>query len=91
MYEVFSWNYFEFNFPDEQINKELLPWKEKVDAEGGIVVGSSLVTLDVSKCKYGECTFGNLVADAMVYSVSVPFCMSIFQLVQKLLELLFNK
>ncbi|KAJ8919181.1 hypothetical protein NQ315_012168 [Exocentrus adspersus] len=57
------------NLPqDDQINKELLPWKELVDAEGGAVVGSTLVTLDMSKCKYAECTFGNLIADAMVYS-----------------------
>ncbi|KAJ8968011.1 hypothetical protein NQ314_002545 [Rhamnusium bicolor] len=55
---------------DEQINKDLLPWKSLVDAQGGVIVGSSLVTLDIGKCKYGECTFGNLVADAMVYSVS---------------------
>ncbi|XP_023313034.1 apyrase-like [Anoplophora glabripennis] len=53
---------------DEQINKDLLPWKEMVDAMGGTVLGSSLVTLDMSKCRYAECTFGNLVADAMVYS-----------------------
>ncbi|XP_018574618.1 apyrase [Anoplophora glabripennis] len=53
---------------DEQINENLLPWKQMVDAEGGAIVGSSLVTLDISKCKYAECTFGNLIADAMVYS-----------------------
>lgn len=55
-----------------------------VDAEGGVVVGSSLVTLDISKCKYGECTFGNLVADAMVYSVSLSFNEIIIKKVKQL-------
>ncbi|KAJ8983905.1 hypothetical protein NQ317_006709 [Molorchus minor] len=53
---------------DASINQELLPWKTLVDSQGNVVLGSSLVTLDVGKCRYSECTFGNLVADAMVYS-----------------------
>lgn len=58
-----------------------------VDAEGGVVVGSSLVTLDISKCKYGECTFGNLVADAMVYSVSLSFNEIIIKKVKQAIQL----
>ncbi|KAJ8983904.1 hypothetical protein NQ317_006708 [Molorchus minor] len=53
---------------DEQINQDLLPWKTIIDAQGTVVIGSSLVTLDRSKCRYAECTLGNFVTDAMVYS-----------------------
>ncbi|KAJ8967992.1 hypothetical protein NQ314_002526 [Rhamnusium bicolor] len=58
-------------FPqDEQINRDLQPWKTIVDSQGSVILGSSLVTLDRSKCSYAECTLGSFVTDAMVYAWS---------------------
>ncbi|KAJ3665034.1 hypothetical protein Zmor_000550 [Zophobas morio] len=53
---------------DDTINQELQPWKDEVDAVGNRVIGSTLVTLDESMCRYSECLLGNFVADVMVYS-----------------------
>ncbi|RZC39648.1 uncharacterized protein BDFB_009824 [Asbolus verrucosus] len=53
---------------DEEINKELQPWKDVIDELGNRVIGKTLVTLDQTMCRYSECLLGNFVADAMVYS-----------------------
>ncbi|XP_074040522.1 apyrase [Leptinotarsa decemlineata] len=53
---------------DEEINKELLPWKKMVDELGDRVVGSSLVDLSNVDCDRKECTLGNFITDATVYS-----------------------
>ncbi|VEN61869.1 unnamed protein product [Callosobruchus maculatus] len=52
---------------DENINKELLPWKTLVDAQGQKVIGSTLVSLDQTACQRKECTLGNFITDAMVF------------------------
>nr|XP_023023869.1 apyrase [Leptinotarsa decemlineata] len=68
---IFLDTYFE---QDEQINQDLAPWKAVVDAQGDVVIGSSLVSLSVEGCYYKECSLGNFVTDAMVfaYSQSAP-------------------
>lgn len=44
-----------------------------VEAEGSVVIGSSLVTLSRTGCYYSECTLGNFVTDAYVFGVSISF------------------
>ncbi|XP_018574672.1 apyrase [Anoplophora glabripennis] len=53
---------------DEEINQEMQPWKDVIDVLGEQVIGSTLVTLSRSNCRYAECTLGDFVTDAMVYS-----------------------
>lgn len=60
-----------FIFSDEEINQELQPWKDIIDVQGEKVIGSTLVTLSKSNCRYAECTLGDFVTDAMVYSVVI--------------------
>jgi len=71
--EVESWDgqpiYMDADLPqDEAMVEEMKPWKAEVDAQGSVVVGSTLVELDklTNSCYDGECTLGNFVADAMV-------------------------
>ncbi|XP_034245114.1 apyrase-like [Thrips palmi] len=75
--EVASWSgnpiYMDSDLPqDEAMLQEMQPWKEKVEARGHVVVGSTLVELDkmTHDCYSGECTLGNFVADAMLDYVS---------------------
>ncbi|XP_001848684.2 apyrase [Culex quinquefasciatus] len=51
---------------DEQIMRELIPWREEVDVLANRHVGSSRVILSKAECRTGECNFGNFVADAFV-------------------------
>ncbi|KAJ8919180.1 hypothetical protein NQ315_012167 [Exocentrus adspersus] len=53
---------------DLEINQELQPWKDIIDVQGEVVIGSTLVTLSRSTCRYAECTLGDFVTDAMVYA-----------------------
>lgn len=46
------------------------PWYARVEAEGSVVIGSTLVTLSKAGCYYRECTLGNFVTDAFVFAVS---------------------
>ncbi|VEN61872.1 unnamed protein product [Callosobruchus maculatus] len=50
--------------------KDLEPWKRMIYAQGSKIIGSTLVTLDMSACHYAECTLGNFMTDAMVYAHS---------------------
>ncbi|XP_023014357.2 apyrase [Leptinotarsa decemlineata] len=53
---------------DEQINQELSLWKNTVESQGDVVLGSTFVTLSGESCYNRECSLGNFVADAMVYA-----------------------
>nr|XP_023014359.1 apyrase-like isoform X3 [Leptinotarsa decemlineata] len=53
---------------DEQINQELSLWKNMVESQGDVVLGSTFVTLSGESCYNRECSLGNFVADAMVYA-----------------------
>ncbi|XP_052133254.1 apyrase-like [Frankliniella occidentalis] len=72
--EVGSWGgqpiYLDADMPEDQaMVEEMKPWKAEVEAQGSVVVGSTLVELDklAHDCYSGECTLGNFVADAMVH------------------------
>ncbi|XP_050297188.1 apyrase [Anthonomus grandis grandis] len=52
---------------DEEVNEALAPWKEIVEAEGSVVMGTSLVKLSRTGCYYKECNLGNFVTDAFVF------------------------
>ncbi|XP_063911898.1 apyrase-like isoform X2 [Zophobas morio] len=53
---------------DEEINEELLLWKQEVDRQGNKVIGSTLVRLKQSSCLTAECLMGNVITDAMVFA-----------------------
>lgn len=48
---------------DPQILKDLVPWREKVEAIGSTVVGETKIELDRDSCRDQECTLGVLYAD----------------------------
>ncbi|XP_066247958.1 apyrase isoform X2 [Euwallacea similis] len=63
--------YIEHDLPkDEGINKDLEPWDEMIEAEGSMVIGSTLVRLSKTDCYYSECTLGNFVTDAFIFGYS---------------------
>ncbi|XP_053668101.1 apyrase-like [Anopheles marshallii] len=49
---------------DEDILRELKPWREAVKRLGTKVIGQSEVFLDRESCRWCECTLGDLIADA---------------------------
>lgn len=53
---------------DPDVVEAMKPWKEIIDAEGGVVIGSTQVFLDSenSACRKGECNIGNLFTNAFV-------------------------
>jgi hypothetical protein len=53
---------------DDEINEELIPWKQSLDFQFK-VIGSTLVRLEQTSCPMAECLIGDLVTDAMVYAV----------------------
>ncbi|XP_030758221.1 apyrase-like [Sitophilus oryzae] len=53
---------------DENITKELAPWKELVDSQGSVVLGSTHVTLSKTGCYFSECSLGNFVTDAYIFA-----------------------
>ena len=52
--------------PDEEVEKELIPWKQDVDAQGKRVIGNSKVDLQKGPCSSGECNLGNFITDGFV-------------------------
>lgn len=54
---------------DEEVLEAIAPWKEIVDEQGNVVVGSSAVALEKWSCESGECNLGNFFADAMVHTL----------------------
>ncbi|XP_055326816.1 apyrase-like isoform X2 [Sitodiplosis mosellana] len=54
--------------PDEEIVRELNPWKEKYENITQQPIATTYVTLDNSNCLYAECIMGNVVADAFLSS-----------------------
>ncbi|CAH0545942.1 unnamed protein product [Brassicogethes aeneus] len=52
---------------DEEINKEMSIWNEKIEVIKNEVLGETLVPLEKAICNYEECLFGNFLADAMVF------------------------
>lgn len=65
-----------YSYLDDEIDEALEPWNVVVDAEGSVVIGSTLVTLSRTGCYYSECTLGNFVTDAYVFAVSISFLSS---------------
>lgn len=53
---------------DPEVVEAMKPWKEIIDAEAGVVIGSTNVFLDSSSsaCRKGECNIGNFIANAFV-------------------------
>lgn len=53
---------------DPDVVQAMKPWKEIIDAEANVVIGSTKVFLDASSsaCRKGECNIGNLIANAFV-------------------------
>ena len=60
------------NSSDPDVMEAMKPWKEIIDAEGGVVIGSTQVFLDSenSACRKGECNIGNLFTNAFVNEVT---------------------
>lgn len=54
---------------DDEINGDLVPWKEAVDAMGSKVLGYTLVDLNAD-CYTHECLLGDFVTDGYVHYVS---------------------
>lgn len=54
--------------PDPTVLTHLAPYKAQVDALFNEIIGYTEHILDNSYCWYGECTIGNLIADAMLTS-----------------------
>lgn len=54
--------------PDAAVVTHLAPYKAQVDALFNEIIGHTEHVLDNSYCWYGECTLGNLIADAMLTS-----------------------
>ncbi|XP_022106650.1 5'-nucleotidase-like [Acanthaster planci] len=52
---------------DQEILKEMEPWRDRVTEVANQVVGQTLVDLDFAACASAECALGNLVADAMLF------------------------
>lgn len=59
---------------DEEVLKELQPWKEKIDKEGSRKIGYTRIPLLRSGCNSHECNIGNVFADAFVnyYATKLP-------------------
>ncbi|CAG9765345.1 unnamed protein product [Ceutorhynchus assimilis] len=51
-----------------EIDAALAPWTALVEAQGSVVLGSTLVTLSKSDCFSKECTLGNFITDAFVFA-----------------------
>uniref|UniRef100_A0A182JW73 Apyrase n=1 Tax=Anopheles christyi TaxID=43041 RepID=A0A182JW73_9DIPT len=49
---------------DEEVLRELEPWRAEVKRLGTQVIGTSDVLLDRESCRWCECTLGDLIADA---------------------------
>ncbi|XP_050084841.1 apyrase-like [Anopheles aquasalis] len=69
--EVVRWEgnteFLDESFPkDEDIERELPPWRAQVDALAVRPVGNSKVLLSKAECRTAECNFGSFVADAFV-------------------------
>jgi 5'-nucleotidase len=57
---------------DPDILRELVPWRQQVDAIGEARIGTSKVYLETrTECARGECNFGSLLCDAFVDYVSM--------------------
>ncbi|XP_071955987.1 snake venom 5'-nucleotidase-like, partial [Antedon mediterranea] len=52
--------------PDPTIASEVSIWAKKVTEVSEDVIGQSFVTLEADACKVRECSYGNLITDAMV-------------------------
>ncbi|XP_023933132.1 5'-nucleotidase [Lingula anatina] len=69
--EVTSWNgnpiLLDKTVPEDNATlTKLQPWKQRVTEFGSRQIGSSLVLLNDTGCKFYECSLGNLMADALV-------------------------
>lgn len=62
----FGFHFFLLKMLDEDVVREIQPWKELVDLEGVRVLGTSKVPLSRTDCST-ECNIGNLLTDAAVY------------------------
>lgn len=55
---------------DEEVLRELEPWRAEVKRLGTQVIGTTEVFLDRESCRWCECTLGDLIADAYADQVS---------------------
>jgi 5'-nucleotidase len=60
------------NSPDKDVVRAMEPYKEIIDAEANMVIGSTNVYLNASSsaCRKGECNMGNFIANAFVEEVT---------------------
>lgn len=59
--------------PDPKIVEEMIPWKEQIDKEGLVVIGSTLTRLDKGPCSNRECNIANLVTQSYLHKVDFYF------------------
>lgn len=57
-----------FFFADEEILRELIPWREQFQSISDETVATTDITLDHSNCLYAECLMGNVLTDAFLTS-----------------------
>lgn len=53
---------------DEEILRELAPWREQFQYISDQIVATTDITLDHRNCLYAECLMGNIVTDAFLTS-----------------------
>ncbi|XP_034663764.1 apyrase isoform X2 [Drosophila subobscura] len=53
---------------DEAVLDVIKPWKEVIDKQGKVVIGTTKVDLTKDDCGAGECNLGSFFCDAMVHS-----------------------
>lgn len=56
------------NILDEQILKELIPWREQYQNKKDEQISVTNIILDNTNCWYDECVMGNVLTDAFMHS-----------------------
>ncbi|ETN57989.1 apyrase [Anopheles darlingi] len=51
---------------DEEVRRELVPWREQVDVQANRQIGYSAVALSRDECAWSECNFGNFMTDGYI-------------------------
>ncbi|KAF9427434.1 hypothetical protein BGZ94_004922 [Podila epigama] len=58
--------------PNPELSKQIFTWRDVFEDWGKTVLGYATESFDQDSCRYGECTMGNLVADAMLERARTP-------------------
>lgn len=58
---------------NEEIEKELIPWREEVARLGARVIGRAETSLMNDGCRHGECALGSFIADAFLNETQRAF------------------